>query len=104
MQVKSLRRQAQHGVVGGNGVGRGASERREAADEDGTGGGGDPLREAFNRLGSVIDFQAQQQARVGVGGYCMHIARLIPGLRFCRAAGMFFFCVLGGFKRTVLRV
>lgn len=48
----------------------GAQNQRSHGDEGPAGmhdeeGGGDPHRETFNRLGSIIDFQAQQQASAG---------------------------------------
>lgn len=58
-QVQSLKAKATHAAGFGERAGRGEAQR-----EEGIGGGGDPLREAFNRLGSVIDFQGKQQVRV----------------------------------------
>lgn len=56
VQVRSLERPA----PGGAGVG-GTKRERGRGDGEDVNGGGDPLREAFNRLGSIIDFQAHQQ-------------------------------------------
>lgn len=53
VQVRSLERPAPGGA--------GTKRERGRGDGGDANGGGDPLREAYNRLGSIIDFQAQQQ-------------------------------------------
>lgn len=57
-QVKSLGLQGQCGGDAGTAGATGMGEMRDHE------AGGDPHREAFNRLGSIIDFQAQQQVKV----------------------------------------
>ena len=55
-KVRSLQR-----PVPGEDGGGDSKRERGMGEAEGGNGGGDPLREAFNRLGSVIDFQARQQ-------------------------------------------
>lgn len=64
-QVQSLKGRASHASGAGERARRSDAEGRGGGVSGGVGGavgaGGDPLKEAFNLLGSVIDFQAQQQ-------------------------------------------
>lgn len=50
----------------------------------GAAGGGDPLREAFNLLGSIIDFQAQQQARDAMCYLCVIFRFGVYCLELCK--------------------
>lgn len=60
-QVQSLRRKIR--VASGVDGARMCDGEREGGNIGVAAGGGDPFREAFNLLGSIVDFQAQQQAR-----------------------------------------
>ena len=72
----------------------GTERGRGRADGDDGNRGGDPLREAFNRLGSIIDFQAQQQVTCCVVG----------GVQLqTRATAVMHLVLLGLFARALSR-
>eukprot|EP00903_Cladosiphon_okamuranus_P011998 g11267.t1 len=78
LKVQNLKATISHDA----GVG-GATSRSDTQGRDGglggTGASGDPLKEAFNRLGSVIDFEGQQQVRA-LGALLVHLQSTVFAL------------------------
>ncbi|CAM9117808.1 unnamed protein product [Pylaiella littoralis] len=77
LQVQSLRRKIR--VASGVDGARMCDGEREGGNIGVAAGGGDPFREAFNLLGSIVDFQAQQQVRA-LGALLTHLQSTVFAL------------------------